>query len=86
MRTIIYIDWFNLNYGLIENSGYRWVDFSTLFNSILKSHHDIVAIKLFTANLLAIGKNQLAKIEQENYHNAISSYNPNIKIVTGNVS
>ena len=83
MRTIVYIDWFNLYYGIIEKSGYRWVNLSTLFNSILKSRHNIVAIKFFTANLLVIGNNHTVKKEQENFHRALSIFNPEIEMFFG---
>ena len=83
MRTIVYVDWFNFYYGTIGNPGHSWIDLSKLFKSILNRHHNIIAIKLFTANLIAIGNNQSAKDTQNVYHNALIKYTPNIEIFFG---
>ena len=83
MRTIVYVDWFNFYYRIIENSGYHWIDLSKLLKSKLKQQHKIIAIKLFTANLVAIGNNQSAKDSQNIYHNALTNYIPNIEIFLG---
>ena len=83
MRTIIYLDWFNFYHRILKNSDSLWLDISRLFNSKLKSYHEITTIKFFTSNLLAIGKNNTAPIEQGIYHNAIRSYIPNLEMYFG---
>ncbi len=83
MRTIIYVDWFNFYHRIIKNSGSLWLNVSKLFNSKLKSYHKITTIKFFTSNLLVIGKNKTASIEQGIYHNAIQSYIPNLEMYFG---
>jgi len=49
MKTSIYIDGFNFYYGTVKDTPYKWVDFKSLFQKILKPHHTITSIKYFTA-------------------------------------
>jgi len=51
MRTYIYVDGFNLYYGALKGTPYKWLDLSGLFRNILQPHHDIEKIKYFTARL-----------------------------------
>jgi hypothetical protein len=36
MKTTIYIDGYNLYYGLIKNTKYKWLDLQGLFSQIAK--------------------------------------------------
>jgi hypothetical protein len=36
MRTYVYIDAFNLYYGALKGTPYKWLDVKALFGSILK--------------------------------------------------
>jgi hypothetical protein len=47
-RTIVYIDGFNLYYGAVRGTPYKWLDLEKYFRMI-RQHDDIVAIKYFTA-------------------------------------
>jgi len=49
MRTYIYVDGFNLYYGALKGTPYKWLDLLTLFGLVLKPHHEILSIKYFTA-------------------------------------
>lgn len=51
MRTIIYVDGFNLYYRALKNTPYKWLNLRALFSEMLKSENEIVAIKYFTANV-----------------------------------
>ena len=51
MRTIVYVDGFNLYYGALKSSPWKWLDLLLLFETILQPHHDIQAIKYFTARV-----------------------------------
>ncbi|MBN2050617.1 MAG: NYN domain-containing protein [Spirochaetales bacterium] len=47
-RSIIYIDGFNLYYGALKNTSYKWLNVEKLF-SLLRQDDDIQKIKYFTA-------------------------------------
>ena len=83
MRTAIYIDWNNLYYGVIKHTPYWWLDLPKLFESLLKPHHEVVLIKIFTAKLPEKIENQFAAYKQTIYHDALSSYDPKIKFYFG---
>lgn len=48
MNTIVYIDGFNLYYGAVRNTPYKWLDLCALCDSLLP-RNTIVKIKYFTA-------------------------------------
>lgn len=49
-RTIVYIDGFNLYYGALKGTSYRWLDIEAVCERMLP-RDDIVAIKYFTAHV-----------------------------------
>jgi uncharacterized LabA/DUF88 family protein len=49
VKTVVYIDGFNLFYGLLKGSPNKWLDLNKFCKNILPSHCDIVAIKFYTA-------------------------------------
>ncbi len=51
MRTIIYVDGFNLYYRALANTPYKWLDLKKLLSGLLKDENEIVAIKYFTATV-----------------------------------
>ena len=56
MKTIVYIDGFNLFYGCLKHSDDKWLDLIKLFNRILKDQDpstDIIKVKFFTADIRA---------------------------------
>lgn len=55
MKTIVYIDGYNLFYGCLKHTQYKWLDLVKLFRLILNKQNpktDIVKIKYFTADIL----------------------------------
>jgi uncharacterized LabA/DUF88 family protein len=50
MRTIVYVDGFNLYYGALRGTPYRWLDVAALCQ-ILLPRHDVVAIRYYTAKV-----------------------------------
>ena len=64
MKTNIYIDGFNLYYGCIKGTSYKWLDVAKMCRLLLPKDN-IQRIKYFTALALArfaIGKVQIFKI------------------------
>jgi uncharacterized LabA/DUF88 family protein len=47
-RTIVYVDGFNLYYGALKGTAYKWLDLEALFRR-LRSDDDLVRIRYFTA-------------------------------------
>lgn len=83
MRTVIYVDWNNLYYGVIKNTPFWWLDLQKLFESILQPQHDITCIKIFTAMLPQRSDNEFAVYRQALYHKALALYCPTTKFFFG---
>ena len=56
MRTIVYIDGFNLYYGCLKNTPYKWLNLEKLFMQLLDKKHKIIAVKYFTARVRQIDR------------------------------
>ena len=82
MRTYIYVDGFNLYYGAVKDTPYKWLDLKTLFQYRLDPKHDIQAIKYFTA--LVSGKRDPDKpLRQKTFLRALQKYIPELSIHYG---
>jgi len=51
VRTIVYIDGFNLYYRALKGSRFKWLDLGALFQRVLSEKNQIVGIKYFTAKV-----------------------------------
>jgi uncharacterized LabA/DUF88 family protein len=51
MDTYVYIDGFNLYYGALKGSPYRWLDIKALISRLLPSNYQTRRIKYFTARV-----------------------------------
>ena len=51
MRTFVYVDGFNLYYGALKGTPWKWLDLPALFAKVLQPYHDILAVKYFTARV-----------------------------------
>jgi len=56
MKTYVYIDAFNLYYGCVKHTPYKWLDLSKLC-AILLPQHRIERIKYFTARVKSLSNN-----------------------------
>jgi hypothetical protein len=52
MKTFVYVDAFNLYFGAVRGTPYKWLDLNQLCRILLPSH-EIVQIKYFTARVNA---------------------------------
>ena len=50
MKTIVYVDGFNLYYGSLKNTPYKWLNLLEL-SRLLLPKHEILKIKYFTAKV-----------------------------------
>ena len=76
MKTFVYIDGFNLFYGCLKKSAYKWLDLRALSESLIPGH-EIDEVKYFTA----IVTGEKAK-DQIIYHHALKS-TAKLKIIRG---
>lgn len=98
LRTRIYVDGYNLYYGCLKGTAYKWLDPLSLFEKILptvtatigtlgqlKSELDPLSIKFFTAPII----DKAAKAEdslrcQDRYHKALNKHlQDSLEIVKG---
>ncbi len=49
MRTIVYVDGFNLYYRSLKNTPYKWLDLRKLFFRMLHKDNELAGIRYFTA-------------------------------------
>jgi len=92
LQTIVYIDGYNLYYGALKHSQYKWLDIYKLFAERIcpsiygkKSH---VQIKFFTADILgSVSPSPDSTKDQRTYHNALLKLYPEqIHIIKGSYS
>lgn len=53
VRTLIYVDGFNLYYGALKGTPWKWLDLPALCKTILPEHHEIPKVKYSTARVSA---------------------------------
>ena len=76
-RSIIYIDGFNLYYGAIQGSPYKWLNLERYFRLLLPND-DIQVIRYFTAKVM----NKRSAVRQEIYLSALATL-PLVDIILG---
>ncbi len=80
-RTHIYIDGFNLFYGALKGTPYKWLDLNRLCELLLP-HNDIQSIKYFTARVTARSNKPNQATNQQFYLRALQTL-PNLDIIYG---
>ncbi|TVQ09159.1 MAG: NYN domain-containing protein [Balneolaceae bacterium] len=97
MRCIVYVDGFNLYYGLFSynpyapkwvkdevsgNRKFRWLDLYSLFADVLPKTNRIATVKYFTAYVNG-ERDPLKPIRQQAYINGLLSYRKEVRITLG---
>lgn len=82
MRTYVYIDGFNLYYGALKGTDYKWLDVNALMSSLLP-RNDILRIKLFTARITPRPNDLDAAKRQNAYLRALDAHCRNLDIIYG---
>ncbi len=72
MGTVVYIDGFNLYYGAVKNTNYKWLDLEALCRRLLPKD-DITKIRYFTARISARPDDPQQAVRQETYLRAIAT-------------
>jgi uncharacterized LabA/DUF88 family protein len=81
MRTCVYIDAFNLYFGALKNTPYRWLDLSKFCQRLLPKN-EIHRIKYYTALVTARPNDTLQPVRQQFYLRALRTL-PNVEIHLG---
>jgi hypothetical protein len=79
-RVNVYIDGFNLYYGRLKGSPFKWLDPSKLFPLLLPDEYQIGEIKYYTARVSGGPQNPGAPTRQQIYLRALRTI-PNLSIV-----
>jgi uncharacterized LabA/DUF88 family protein len=82
MKTIVYVDAFNLYYGAVKDTPYKWLDISALCRAMLQPENVIAGIKYFTARVQPRPGDPSQPMRQQVYLRALQTI-PNLQIVYG---
>lgn len=73
LRTIIYVNGFNLYYGCLRDTTERWLDVGALCERLLNEDSEIVGIKYFTAKVKGRSGNPHVAQRQQTYLRALAT-------------
>ena len=82
LRTNVYIDGFNLYYGALRKTPYRWLDLRELCRRILGSDHALQRIRYFTADVKPTPHDRNKDARQQTYQRALRTL-PEVEIHKG---
>ncbi len=83
LRTIVYIDGFNLYYGLLRGSRHKWLDIDAYLRKYLDpTRNQIIRIKYFTAKVKSRPTDPNQHMRQMTYLRALSTI-PHLEIIYG---
>lgn len=80
-QTIVYVDGFNLYYGCLKNTSYKWLNVVQLCRLLLPQNN-IVKVKYFTAKINSRANDPHQRTRQETYLQALQTL-PEIEIIYG---
>ncbi len=81
MKANVYVDGFNLYYGAVKNTSYRWLDISAMCRLLLPKDN-IHCIKYFTALVDPRPSDPHQRVRQETFLRALATI-PNLSIFFG---
>ena len=81
-RTSAYIDGYNLYYGLLKGTPYKWLDPVRFVSSLLRDGHELLAVKYFTSPVKTYPYDTAALDRQKVYLQALSTL-PRVEIIQG---
>ena len=81
MKTIVYVDGFNLYYGALKNTPYKWLNLDKLCRLLLPNNQ-IERIKYFTATVSARPHDPSQPTRQQTYLRALQTI-PQLEIIYG---
>lgn len=81
MKTYVYVDGFNLYYGAVKGTPYKWLNINDLCQHLLPKNQ-IVRIKYFTARVTARPDDPGQPTRQQTFLRALKTL-PNLEIIYG---
>lgn len=81
MKTIVYVDGFNLYYGCLKGTAHKWLDLAQLCRHVLP-RNEVTRIKYFSAKLSARPGDPGLPNRQELYFRALRTL-PSVEIILG---
>jgi uncharacterized LabA/DUF88 family protein len=81
VKTYIYVDGFNLYFGSVKDTPYKWLDINKLCKLLLPNHN-ISRIKYFTARISGRHSDPYQPTRQQTYLRALSTLT-NLEIIYG---
>ena len=82
MKVNLYIDGFNLYYGMLKGTPYKWLDLEKFADTIVASDIEVVAIKYFTARIKTFPHDP-DKLLRQHYYLEVLSTLPRVQIIEG---
>lgn len=83
MKAIAYIDGFNLYYGSLKGTRFKWLDIQALARHITPNAFDLVKVRYFTARVKPSRHKPNAHTDQDIYLRATSEHCPLVDIHYG---
>jgi uncharacterized LabA/DUF88 family protein len=86
LKTIVYVDGYNLYYGLLKSSAHKWLDLFTLFNEhVLDKSVTLIEVRYYTAPVLGkMSDHPDSSQRQRIYLQALRKMPPHmVKIIEG---
>lgn len=81
MKTMVYVDGFNLYYGAVKDTPYKWLDLMALCRVMIPTN-TVIGIKYFTARVQARQSDPSQPMRQLIYLRALQTL-PNLQIIFG---
>jgi hypothetical protein len=82
MKTVVYVDGFNLYYRALKNTGHKWLNLHSLCEAALPRSCEIFAINYYTARVSS-RRNPASPKDQNSYLKALGTL-PNLQVHLGN--
>jgi uncharacterized LabA/DUF88 family protein len=82
-RTALYVDGFNLYYGCLKDTPYKWFDFVCAARQVLDASNEITLVKYFTARVKPTADNPDVHKRQQIYLKALEATFPQLEIIEG---
>jgi len=82
MRTIVYVDGFNLYYGCLKDTSFKWLDIPSMCAAMLPNH-EIVSVKYYTARVASRPSDPGQAQRQDTFLRALGASLVPVEIVFG---
>jgi uncharacterized LabA/DUF88 family protein len=83
VRTSIYVDGFNLYFGALKGTPYKWLNIKAMCEGLLNPENEIGCIKYFTAHVSGSATDPDKAIHQQLYIRALRRMVPQVEVILG---